>query len=451
MRKFANVIAASFAVSLFLGSAGCDSRVPTQPHPTHAQSEIEQSPTMSRVRAFMQQWLALMEDDQSINDFYAKLPALQQDKPSLPEFQQYVHLLREEVITGQVLSYTPMTQSERTAYLSTLIQNRPSYQKMEGNLLSYWLEIKRPDDSRDRFPFFLWLNNDGQPTLSREWITDSNRLYAYAQLYFSTLKREKPEELTALLQKDTKLDPELLNNQIQAILNYYDQLKRLLPNLLDQLRVTALRGDLIEIEQPYPLELATNTPSDPSGTPDGLQPRRRIQFRLDDEQDYSVFDIIPPTYSPHRFTLYRNGYQLLSLDQPVDTNTLQRIFGNWQEAYFHPQQEGSEEGVIEVRYPQLTLSLTGRYDAARQRFSGQVAQIAFQTADYHLEQLETIGWTPLELARLYPFLAQNKDYLSTLQGQIHFTFNQGKVSSITLSRVGFTAEPEAHTPPFREE
>lgn len=381
-----------------------------------------QSKEALALNQFMQKFLKIIEQGEVTTKFYDSFPKMDGTKPSQQELQQYVQVLHK-ILSGEVLSFTPMTRSEQLRYFEDIKKNNSLYSVYKDSMAMCWIELKATGSGYDRFPFFVFINEQNQPTLLKRWVTDSYRLYSFAQLYFESIKTGSHESLKGLLDRYKRSDADILEQKINQTLSYYKTLEELDKNVLDNLRITTLRGDLVEVEQPYPKAYAGQLTS-------LTKPAYRyVQFVMEKDSDYSIIDIIPEPVKNDTFTLFstHGNSQLISLDQPVDMTTIMRIFGQWNEAFFHPDSDGSSHGRISVKYDNLELLIVGDYNRSNHFFSGKIKRISFYTKDFKLWDGITPGMKEHDILLLHPFLNVNNNTLSFLQASIRFHYDDSRV------------------------
>lgn len=403
-------------LSLFGGCA------PSPSTPTQTQASKQQSATQKQVQTLFNQFTLVLKGGLGVTQFQNELPTLHSEKPSVAELNQYFQILHQFNPKSNPISWSRMTaeQFERYSKQSKALQQLPS----EG----FWLEIQSPEGT-NKFPFFLQKSDEpGAPlTLSKNWINQSLKLYSYAQMYYQALLNQDQKGLDQLLSSIT--DSELRQKRIEGTLTYYQLLKQAYPDLLRTLKVTSWQADRMELEQPIPpsfLEMERSTTK-------VEQQNRRIFLDLLPNGELYVRDIIPTPWNSQRLTLFRNQHQLISLNQPVDTYTVQRILGKWEQAYFQPVSQESSSGMIEITYPDLTLHIQGTAETQSSYFTGTLTAISCSSPEYHLCNQEQVSMSAKDLQTLYPFLQDNDYSLSFLQARIHFTLSpDGKVSQILL-------------------
>lgn len=344
----------------------------------------------------MQQFSKIVESGKLEDSFYEKLPEYNREKPTRPELQQYIQDLSAS-IQGKIVSFSPMTNSEKQLYMQEIIKNASQYEQIKDDSYFYWLELPRDHLPFQRFPFMLVNNSQNQPTLYRQWIQDSSRLFSHAKLYLKALQLGNLESIASFYKNESEND-ELALKKAETLLNYYTNLQHLSPQAIKNTGISSLRGDALELIQELPQELASNTQT--AGKDSKLT--RRIQIILNNKGVAKIFDLIPAKLSANSLTLFRDNYQIFSLEQPIDSTTLQRIFGNWTEAFFT-----LSEGSIEVHYPQFKLKIHGQYRTDNHYFTGVIQEIELLDPTYHLFDGLKVGKSKQELLQSHPFIEES--------------------------------------------
>lgn len=404
----------------------------------------------SQLNLFMRDVLSLIQGGSVSNEQYATLAEYKDQKNSLPEIQQYFHLLHQ-YLPNTLLSFTPMSKSEWESYSQQIQKNNPSYLE-EAQVQGFWLEMDKNQEIFNRFPFFVWFNEKNQACLHPDWVRDSNRLALYAQNYVHLLKTQDfPALKEFLLEEDLQLQknpllsttttvnnsplsspPSATGNPLQEenlhaqlqqqaedkahyLLQFYANCLKYNPQFFQQMKLTSLRADSIEFAQILPSLLVSKN----------LSPYDQTIYRLfhiqhKENGQYHLQDFVPPPLDDNSFTLYIDDRAVFSLHQPLDSLSLQRLLGSFQSAKFTPF-DGQEEGRIDLTYEGLSLQLIGTYNEARRYFSGTIEGIQLQTPRFQLSTGIKVGSPLSELNHLYPVLSQTGFVLRNFDGnELHF-------------------------------
>lgn len=381
---------------------------------------------------FVQEFIKAVDAGKVSSDFYAALPAYENTKPSQLELQQYIQIFTDN-FARRIRSFTPMTRLERSVYQSQIARSK-KYARLARTAKYYWLELdESARNSFKRFPMIIPTNSNGQATFSQEWIADSYRIYSYAKLYFSAIKDKSTASLESIL-SDPGDDKDLISSKVKQVLAFYGAQQTGSVHLNDNYTLSALRGDLVEVEQTVPASLLYSEELT-EGASSRKTVNRYVQAHLTKEGKYKIFDIIPTKETALTFTILRQNVPVAALDQPIDNFTILRIFGPWSEAFFYPVKINGNEGEIYLKFKDLQIKIAGKYDRASHNFSGHISGISVKAAAFTTAQNIGIGADRADIVKRFPFIVRNDYKLSFPEGNITFLFDSyDKVKEIILAK-----------------
>ena len=117
---------------------------------------------------------------------YDRIPDRQKDGLTLDQFQQYIRLLRRG-ISGNVTSFSEMSEDEITAVRSQIGEQLPEQADNLDTLSGFWIHYQETGRVVEKFAIYVRESEGQSPDLYGDWARQILDLQDLAMLYFDAL------------------------------------------------------------------------------------------------------------------------------------------------------------------------------------------------------------------------------------------------------------------------
>ena len=138
--------------------------------------------------------VSAINDKRNTADVYSQIPSDQNDGLSYSYFYEYMNILRTvstQDNNGKVVSFRIMSDDECLNLLGGDLINR--YGQIKGAELMYSSDVEYP------LYIFFSVKENGEVTLSKDWVTSIINIYNYSNHYFTLLDETNADAVKALL------------------------------------------------------------------------------------------------------------------------------------------------------------------------------------------------------------------------------------------------------------
>ncbi|MBP3810539.1 MAG: hypothetical protein ILA15_07405 [Clostridiales bacterium] len=138
--------------------------------------------------------VSAINDKRNTADVYSQIPSDQNDGLSYSYFYEYMNILRTvstQDNNGKVVSFRIMSDDECLNLLGGDLINR--YGQIKGAELMYSSDVEYP------LYIFFSVKENGEVTLSKDWVTSIINIYNYSNHYFTLLDESNADAVKALL------------------------------------------------------------------------------------------------------------------------------------------------------------------------------------------------------------------------------------------------------------
>ncbi|HHX37209.1 MAG TPA: hypothetical protein GX717_04425, partial [Clostridiaceae bacterium] len=363
----------------------------------YQQSGLLSSYTSSQL---VQKILDAMRPDADVQGIYRSIPLYQLNGTTYEEFSRYVALL-SDLSDNRLDTFSPMSPSSRNILQNQMADHMPTEKEIINNSRYFWLENSKDPTNETRIPMLIQTSIQGEPYLSRAWVTRSIDLYDFSHYYFEVLKEGDVEMLARLISSDSN-DEEVRMKKARAITDYYHSYDI---DFDQHVHVRSLRMDEILIR----IELSSEM-NDMYGD-SILTLNRDMRIISRDIGSFTVLDDIRTPLEDDTFTVMYRGNPVILVGEYYESDDIGAIFGPARSVDVHDlpdwiNYEGNAK-LINVYYPTISVQIIGIPDE-RNGWEGVVRSIVIfgktvQTGD---------GVHPYmklnELLLTYPFIDINR-------------------------------------------
>ena len=138
--------------------------------------------------------VSAINDKRNTADVYSQIPSDQTDGLSYSYFYEYMNILRTvstQDNNGKVVSFRIISDDECLNLLGGDLINR--YGQIKGAELMYSSDVEYP------LYIFFTVKENGEVTLSKDWVTSIINIYNYSNHYFTLLDETNADAVKALL------------------------------------------------------------------------------------------------------------------------------------------------------------------------------------------------------------------------------------------------------------
>ncbi len=138
--------------------------------------------------------ISAINDKRNMADVYSQIPVDQTDGLSYSYFYEYINILRTvstQDNNGKVVSFRIISDDECLSLLGSNLINH--YGQIKGAQLMYSSDVEYP------LYVFFTVKDNGEVTLSSEWVTSIINIYNYSNHYFTLLDENNADAVKALL------------------------------------------------------------------------------------------------------------------------------------------------------------------------------------------------------------------------------------------------------------
>lgn len=138
--------------------------------------------------------ISAINDKRNMADVYSQIPVDQTDGLSYSYFYEYINILRTvstQDNNGKVVSFRIISDEECLNLLGSNLINH--YGQIKGAQLMYSSDVEYP------LYVFFTVKDNGEVTLSSEWVTSIINIYNYSNHYFTLLDENNADAVKALL------------------------------------------------------------------------------------------------------------------------------------------------------------------------------------------------------------------------------------------------------------
>lgn len=245
-------------------------------------------------------------------------------------------------------------------------------------------------------------NIQGEPYLSRDWVTRSINIYDYSNLYFSVLENGNVDELSLLVWSDIE-DPSVREYKAEKLIQYYQNREF---DFDASMSVTSIRMDEIAFEQRFDAMSGGDT--------DEMDYSQRTISIISPGKDvFEVIDEAPMTLEKTDQIIYAGENELFGVGEYVYSDHLTELIGAPDEVIRHPlpdwieYPDDTEAMLVDVQYPNFTLQVIGYSPADDDRWEGVVRTVSLLRPGVRTGSGIEIGSETKELLLRYPFMDQH--------------------------------------------
>ena len=361
--------------------------------------------------------------EESVDDCYSKIPAVQLEGLSYSEFYAYCDILRKcSQKHGKAVSFKILDESEKTKYFNSIdsgseqdYQTIDVYGDMDVIELSYDVD-KAPSASPVRFTI---AKNGDSYSIAGKYISDSMLGYYYINHYFEMIDDKNVTGLEALIRLAYDSDI-YLNSVINAKADYITEYYRM-----------KVKTDIDDYELKLfaPTHISYEIPEVFSEDGDSIT-SKTVNLRLLKNDSYTLEDDIPAIVSEMRFC--KNQSNLLRMGSTYTASELYRLLGT-------PIVESQDPGLVILSYKGLTLRLVTDDPVNEKWTSGRLSSVVLRNDEtYSIGKNLYIGMNVSELLLIYPMLDEF-DYTGSFEngdGEFILSFNFDDYGNITRIRLG---------------
>ncbi len=349
----------------------------------------------------VQKILDSMVNGADVQAVYESIPLYQLNGITYEEYFQYVGLLKR-FMDSQADTYETMTISEREAVQKRIVSHSNEYKQVAYTSSYFWLKNAAASGETERLPLLIQKNIQGEPYLSRDWVTRSINIYDYSNLYFSVLENGNVDELAQFVWSDIE---ELSVHKLKAekLIQYYQKSGF---DFDTSMSVTSIRMDEIAFEQRFDVISGGDT--------EGMDYSQRTISIISPEKDvFEILDEVPMSLEKTDQVIYSGDNELFTIGEYVYSDQLTELIGPPDQVIRHrlpdwiEYPDDSEAMLVDVQYANLTLQVIGYSPADDDRWEGVVRTASLLRPGVRTGSGIEIGSETSELLLRYPFMDQH--------------------------------------------
>lgn len=337
--------------------------------------------------------VSAINDKRNTADAYSSIPSSQTDGLSYSYFYEYMNILRSVSSnnnTGKVVSFRIMSDDESLSFLGQDVVDR--YGHVKGAQLLY--------SSDPQYPMYIFFKEDenGNVSLSSEWVTSIINIYNYSNHYFTLLDENNADAVEALLM------PGLAGDE------YTDDVVYAKAQLLCEFYRLRVMSDVSEYEitRLVPGQMIVRIPE--TLAPDGdLFEDHEVVFTAQSNGNYIIDDTITAADDVNLIYLIRGDERLIRVGAEYSLNQLNSIMGYAPSTFTYDD----DTGMVIVIYSGVILRFDG-VTMSENDFTGTLSSIRLISSSvFSIGYNVFPGMTRTQLLMAYPF-ADESDYLITV-------------------------------------
>lgn len=386
---------------------------------------------MNRVQTFINlaDQIESTEDlSNSFQQFYQTFPTYNQTKPSSDDLSLYLKYWHAS-IKGKIKFYTAMTTKDSAQYLEDLRDPRTGFANEKTQVYYYWLEVENEASNEvQSYPFVLWLNEQGKPTLPENWILQSNKMYELLDAYFQALKSENKELVSSYLAVEEN-NSEILAYKLQSLMKYYKDYFSFPKNWENRMKLAAFFGYHLQVPQRINNDIIKTWKVRGEDNSSYL---RYMGMTMDKDDNVYLNDTIPMPFEEDQFTVYnKNRQKLVTLGQIIDVTDIINDFGWWADgitvsdfAEEKLDSKGRQMQKIVLEYPGIRLEIHGLFVPNDNYIYGNLVDVQVSSEEYSVGHQLKVGQSALDVYEVYPYLKEQENVLSRFDGKkLYFQFS----------------------------
>ena len=347
----------------------------------------------------VQKILDAMSAGADVLGIYESIPSYQMNGITYEEFYQYTFLLKT-FMKGEADTYASMTISERKQMQERIIINSAEYEQMAMSSSYFWIMNSDEPVNGNRFPLLIRKNIQGEPYLSRDWVTGCINLCNYGNLYISVLEDGDAEELAHLL--DSKVeDAGVRRLKAETLISFYRDSNI---NFDTGMVVSELRMDEITYTQ-----RAVQTGS--GGRSTGFSGERSMRIVAPEKDVFVIRDEVPMVLKSEDRSLYSAGHLLFEVGGYADESDLRSLIGTPQKLVVQElpawiEYSNTSVQLLNIQYDSMNLQVLGTLQEG-DHWEGVVRSVAIYRPGIRTGSGIEIGSSTKDLLLKYPFMDQS--------------------------------------------
>ena len=329
-------------------------------HSSKGQNPFEEKLDLSSVwfavflylHQLIQKILDAMRPESGFEEDSHSISLYQLNGTTYEEFSRYVTLLAD-LTNSQLDTFSPMTPSSRISIQNQMKDNIPYEKEIINNSSYFWLENSKDPFNEVKMPMLIQTSIQGEPYISRSWVTRCIDLYDFSKYYFNVLEDGDVGMLARLISSDSN-KTDVRTKKASLTTAYYQNYNI---DYEHDVHVRSLRMDEILIR----IELSSEVSSKFGDSV--LTLNRDLRIVSSGAGEFRILDDIRSPLEDKTFTVMHRGDPAILIGEYYESQTISKNFGfprsiSVNELPDWINYEGNAS-LIDIVYPNITLQVIG--------------------------------------------------------------------------------------------